>query len=206
MNRTEIINYLIMRFQYKRYLEIGVGVGNNFNKIEVPIRHSVDPYYPATFGVGSNKFFRDLPEEEKYDIIFIDGNHTGKAVMRDIQNALKHLSEDGIILVHDCNPPTHKVAKKKPKEGWVTWYGDGYRNIIKLRATEPNLFVRVIDTDCGIAIIKPTNKKQNTIKIPEKFGYGFMSGDREYSLGLISVQDFLKLDLNGDDNGQKRAV
>jgi len=192
--RTDIINYLIMRFQYKRYLEIGVGTGDNFNKIKIESRHSVDPNYPATFSMTSGKFFQEACKD-KYDIVFIDGDHKGKAVIKDIQNSLQHLSENGIVLVHDISPTSPKLARNKPKEGRVTWFGSGFMQIVKLRASNPYLFIRTIDTDCGVAIIKPVKEKQELIKTPERISYVFMDQDRRYSLGLISVQEFLKLNL-----------
>jgi len=42
-----------------------------------------------------------LPVTTKYDIIFIDAEHTNAAAFRDGMNALKHLKETGCILFHD---------------------------------------------------------------------------------------------------------
>ncbi len=193
--RYEIINHLINKYGYTRYLEIGAGKGHNFNKINCPVKHCIDPEYPSTFVMTSDKFFKELDDSEKYDIIFVDGDHSKRAVTRDINNSLEHLSDDGIILVHDMNPTSHKVAKKHPKEGRATWYGDGYKYLIILRATDPFLVVRTIDTDCGIGIIKRTKKKQTLIDMPEKLGYKYMDSDRKYFIGLISVEEFLEMDL-----------
>jgi len=41
-----------------------------------------------------------------YDVIFIDGLHYYKQVLKDIKNSLKILNKDGFILVHDCLPRT----------------------------------------------------------------------------------------------------
>ena len=82
--RFEIIKQLINRHGYTRYLEIGVGKGKNFNKINCLVKHSIDPEYPATFVMTSDKFFKELDDSERYDIIFIDGDHSKRAVMRDI--------------------------------------------------------------------------------------------------------------------------
>jgi hypothetical protein len=193
--RYEIINYLIGKHGYTKYLEIGTGKGQNFNKINCSIKHSVDPEYPSTFVMTSDKFFQELDDSEKYDIIFIDGDHSKRAVVRDVDNSLEHLSDDGIILVHDMSPTSAKVAKKRPKEGRATWYGDGYKYLIILRATNPLLIVRTIDIDCGIGVIKRTLQKQELIDMPERLDYNFMDTDRKHSIGLISVDEFLELNL-----------
>lgn len=190
--RTEIINYLIRKCGYTKYLEIGIGDSMNFRSIKAPIKHSVDPFYPSTFNMTSRKFFGQL-DDEFYDIIFIDGDHRGREVRKDIDSALEHLAENGIILVHDINPPNKKVAKSKPKEGVVQWFGDGFKHIVRLRGTRSDLLVRTINIDCGIGVIKPVKKKQGLINLPEKITYGVMSSDRRYYLGLISVEEFLNI-------------
>jgi predicted O-methyltransferase YrrM len=39
--------------------------------------------------------------EDKYDIIFLDGDHASKTVYREIPSALKVLRKEGLILLHD---------------------------------------------------------------------------------------------------------
>jgi len=43
--------------------------------------------------------------------VFVDGKHTYEQAHRDIHNAFAHLSEQGVIVVHDTNPAT-------PAEAW----------------------------------------------------------------------------------------
>lgn len=42
--------------------------------------------------------------EQKYDFIFIDGDHTAKTVYQEIPAALKLLTQNGLILLHDYFP------------------------------------------------------------------------------------------------------
>ena len=42
--------------------------------------------------------------DEKFDFIFLDGDHSGKTVYREIPLALKKLKKTGIILLHDYFP------------------------------------------------------------------------------------------------------
>jgi predicted O-methyltransferase YrrM len=54
--------------------------------------------------------------KERYDLIFLDGNHASTAVYQEIPAALRLLSPDGLILLHDYFPdqqplwPDHEVV------------------------------------------------------------------------------------------------
>lgn len=51
-----------------------------------------------------------------YDLIFIDGEHTREAVMRDLDTASECVTRDGTILVHD----TELFSSSVP-QGWHEW-------------------------------------------------------------------------------------
>jgi SAM-dependent methyltransferase len=55
--------------------------------------------------ISSNEYFENLAKDKKFDIIFIDASHHDEDVDKDISNALRHLSDDGALVMHDCNPP-----------------------------------------------------------------------------------------------------
>jgi len=104
MNRTDIINFYVDKFVECAYLEVGVGnLSANFTKIRAANKFCVDPCTQgATYKMKSNDFF--LNNQRKYDVIFIDGDHRAIQVIEDIRNALKFITQRGIILLHDCNP------------------------------------------------------------------------------------------------------
>jgi len=189
MKRYDIINYLIEKYKYKKYLEIGVGQGYCFSKVECETKHSVDTSWPSTFNMTSHKFFDELPDDETYDLIFIDADHSKRVVEKDIANSLKHISSRGIVLAHDMNPTHERFARKRPKEGRPTWFGDGYKCLMALRTKEENLIVRCIDMDCGIGVMRKTKVKQQLIE-PCKLQYKVMDSDRAHYIGLISKEEF----------------
>lgn len=203
--RQELINYLIERNNYKRYLEIGVEDGHSLHSVKCQIKHGVDPNSKhATFHLTSDDFFYQLAPHIKYDLIFIDGLHLEDQVDRDIKNSLKHLSSNGIIVVHDCNPPTswhQRSYQEAKKNGFRLWNGTVWRSIVKLRATRPDLLVQVVDTDWGCGLIKPINNIDDTlttnseIELPsiELFNYEYLEQNRELALNLISVELFKTL-------------
>ncbi len=97
------------------------------------------------------------------DVVFIDGLHTYEQSLRDVQNSLKLLKEDGVIIMHDCNPESESIAYPASScqsaaslklDGWTgEWSGDVWKTIAYLRSTQKNLHVFVLDCDYGLGII-----------------------------------------------------
>jgi len=138
----------------------------------------------------SDAFFAFLPEELKYDLIFIDGLHVYEQDEKDLNNALKHLSENGTIMLHDCNPPTewHQRSYEEALEnGCRLWNGTVWKAYVKTRATNPDLEMYVVDTDWGCGIVK--HGKQSLIDGAE-LSYANLEKNRQSWLNLISVDDF----------------
>ena len=157
MIRTDIINYLIEKYKYKSYLEIGVQYPHsNFHKIEIESKTGVEPYpitelHDTIIKATSNEFFAELKDNEKWDIIFIDGLHTREQCLADILNSLKHLSPNGTILVHDCLPTAEYQTTHE--DNGREWTGDVFKSIVDIKEKD-GLDVSTIDTDWGIGCIR----------------------------------------------------
>ncbi len=103
----------------------------------------------------SDEFFASLAPNERFDVIFVDGNHSFAQSLRDIEHAVEHLADGGVVLVHDCDPPTAGAASADSRDaGGGPWCGEVWRSIVMLRATRPDLTVEVIDADFGIGMIR----------------------------------------------------
>lgn len=204
MLRYEIINSLIEENGFKNYLEIGVSDPRDcFDKIVCQNKDSVDPGVefaenPVKYKMTSDDFFHflntnnlDKHPDFKWDIIFIDGLHISTQVMKDVFNALHHLSWNGYIVLHDCNPPSSHLARE---DYYVNgkqepWNGTVWKTIYWLRAHRADISMEVVDTDWGVGIIK----KQQSQPIPFDnpfYEYNQMSKNRKRDLGLISVNEF----------------
>lgn len=140
----------------------------------------------------SDDFFEHMkPFHYNWDIIFIDGLHESQQVDRDIQNALKHLSSSGTIVLHDLNPPTYLHTTTGDAAG--NWNGDCYKSVINIQAyTGVELYT--VDTDWGIGILRP---KEDTTWIPfyvMKYDgtWEYFDKHRKELLNLISVEEFLQ--------------
>ena len=147
-NRYQIIQEIILKKQYKTYLEIGCFAGEVFNKIKIEKKIGVDPVSGGTIKKTSDDFFKN--NQEKFDCIFIDGLHEFYQVKRDINNSIKYLNNDGIILLHDCLP--NNVYDQAMPRCQYNWNGNVWKAIVECR-TRNDIDVYTCYADNGIGVI-----------------------------------------------------
>jgi len=197
MYRFEIINKFIEKHKFENYLEIGVFKGECIREIRCENKDGVDPgiekvlvdevNYPMT----SDDFFKQ--NNKKYDIVFIDGLHHTEQVDLDIQNSLRCTKENGIILLHDCNPPTPSHAAVPQIQ--ESWNGDVYKSVLKFQSDNLLHNYFTIDTDWGVGVIiknqKPTNLLQKDMYYQGINDWNFFDKNRVSLLNLITTDKFL---------------
>lgn len=166
IKRWDLIQYIIDKKKFNNYLEIGCDKDQSFSRIIVKNKVGVDPVSGGTIRTTSDEFF--LKNEQNFEIIFIDGLHHYEQVIRDINNSLKVLNNDGFILVHDCLPRT-KAHQAIPRYRG-SWNGDVWKAIVEMR-THSSLDTYTCQIDFGVGIIK---KSINTNKLDFK-GNNFKS-------------------------------
>lgn len=191
-SRIAMVNHLIQVNGYRRYLEIGVRRKSAmFEEIHCDHRISVDPdpSAEADYPIPSDEYFAE--NVHRFDIVFIDGNHTGDQVERDLENALDRLNPGGVILLHDMNPPTqfHGRAKYDVDGRHPSWNGTSWKGYAALRKARPDLTMRVVDTDWGVGVVHPGQQEVYTGPCTS---YGDLARDRVKLLNLISVSAFLQ--------------
>ncbi len=192
MDRTDIINSLILSNNLKTYLEIGVrNRDDNFNKIVCYDKTGVDPEPSAnaTYVMTSDDFFKS--NKKKFDIIFIDGLHLREQVLKDIENSLNVLNDEGFIVCHDCLPNTEK-EQIEYYDGVSAWVGTVWKGISHLRMTREDLEIKVVDTDYGCGIIKRGSQKLYPKIEFEDMDWNYFSKNRNNLMNVISVEEFKK--------------
>jgi len=157
--RWELINKIIEIKKYSSYLEIGCYDDECFSKILIDKKKGVDPIKGGTIRKTSDEFFKK--NEEKFDIIFIDGLHEYSQVKRDILNSIKFLNKSGVILCHDSLPAEY--SEQTIPYTFGTWVGDVWKAIVEYRTFE-NLDICVCTIDHGVSIIK-VRQNENLIKL-----------------------------------------
>lgn len=195
MNRITVLQDIVNTKKNATYLEIGVAYGNVLFQINAKTKIGVEPHPPEGFSnmlaeraqvdpslqfyeQTSNHFFRRTAQKvlaDGVDLIFVDGMHTYSQALADVENGLKFLKEDGVIVMHDCNPlsfataypirrsfaEVRNLAKKGEIPGWNgCWNGDVWKALVHLRITHPDLQIFTLDIDWGLGVL--TRRKRRT--------------------------------------------
>jgi hypothetical protein len=142
----------------------------------------------------SDEFFAQLKDDHpKYDVIFIDGLHLSWQVKRDIENSVKHLSDNGFIVLHDCNPPSLFYARENYfiDGQQYEWNGTVWKALYWARTHRKDLKCCVVDTDWGIGIVrKNLNEDTKLVDFSNPFyEYNTMCENRIEDLGLIGINE-----------------
>lgn len=226
MNRMFVIQEIVKKTLAKVYLEIGVHEGECFLNINAPRKIAVDPqmlispqkkrkYYFRKFHnifnqyheMTSDDFFKEkhnFLHKKRLDVVFIDGLHTYKQSLADVDNALRYLNDGGVIIMHDCNPPSeaaahpahsHEHVKSLNLPGFTgEWCGDVWKTIVHLRSSRSDLSIFVLNCDYGLGVImkrQPKGLLKYTISEIEKLSYKDLDKNREYLLNL-KKQEYLE--------------
>lgn len=176
-NRHDVINYISNSKDI--YLEIGVETGYTFNNVHFTNKIGVDP--SSTFKSDnlviktSDEFFENLQLDSLFDIVFIDGMHQSEYVIKDINNSIKYLNDNGKILLDDIIPLNNDEQLKIPikhiyengiLKTMVSWTGDVWKVLFHIL----NLYRENIDFSYfynsnyrGVAVLQIKQKFQ----IPE---------------------------------------
>jgi len=121
-------------------LEIGVEYGQTFlqTHFKPENKTGVDPD-PKFDIIGkdfkfskatSDDFFKALADSKKdlYNVIFIDGMHQSEFFLRDFNNSVKVLENDGFLFIDDILPLTYneqlKIPRKHYYENGILKYGE----------------------------------------------------------------------------------
>lgn len=186
MDRTSIINHLIKTRGYKSYLEIGIQHCVNWDQIDCIKKTGIEPYHETgdarVITATSDQFFAADTCQEKFDIVFIDGDHHEDTVYRDIKNSLFHLENGGTIVLHDSFPPD----RRHTSQGLC---GTVYRAIWRTRL-EGNVSVLTYAGDYGVCLMRKSDESAISIPVGD---YDKLCSNTKEILNLkLNSEDFLK--------------
>ena len=215
MNRIKVVQQALDGRMNRVYLEIGVEYGRAFRRITADEKIAVDPAFKPSarsrsladvkahathyFETTSDAFFANetaFLEQRGIDVALIDGLHTYGQVLRDVENTLRYLRGDGIIVLHDCNPvlasigcPATSYADFRAQNHWwnFLWSGDVWKAIVYLRSTREDLRIAVLKCDFGVGIIRkesPDSRLSYSAAQIEALDYADLAADREHLLNL----------------------
>ena len=160
-SKTEIMQKIINKKDFKSYLEIGCFEDENFSAIKIKNKIGVDPESGGTHRMTSDKYFQT--NNDKFDIILIDGLHTYDQVRKDIFNSIDRLNPNGMIIMHDCLPA--KIWNQVVPRIYHYWNGDVWKAIVEMR-TLKNYDTYTCFADHGLGVIF---KRENKNKLDINF-------------------------------------
>jgi hypothetical protein len=219
MNRIRAVQRALDGRVNPVYLEIGVSRGQAFQRISADVKIAVDPAFKLTertreladakarathyFETTSDAFLDNeaaFLEQHPIDVALIDGLHTYEQVVRDVEKTLRYLRDDGVIFLHDCNPPFALAARRA--ESWDEfisqqsgplvigiWNGDVWKAIVHLRSTRTDLLVGVLKCDQGVGFVRKGTPESTLSYSPaeiEALTYADLKADRARLLNLKS--------------------
>ena len=190
-HRATIIQEIINNQNYKSYLEIGCFTDEVFSKINCENKEGVDPVRGGTIRKTSDDFFN--LNDQFFDCIFIDGLHLYEQVKRDINNSIKFLNKDGIILLHDCLP--NRLYDQAVPRCKINWNGDVWKAIVEARTKkEIDTYTCYADQGIGIIFKRPNKNLLNLNKTQfSKLKFSdYFYNHKEY-MNLISYDELKKI-------------
>ena len=153
-----VITAIVRGCAFRSFLELGIGPGllggllrttcPNLERIHgVDIQNGADPPPGVTWHreISTDEWFRE--NVVKWDCVFVDAMHEHVQAMRDVINAMRVLTPDGLILLHDTYPPNQ--ASVSPMV-----CGDVFRTYLAL-SERSDLEVVNLPLFNGLCIVRP---------------------------------------------------
>ena len=190
-SRMDIVQSIIEKKHYKKYLEIGCFDDELFNHVKCKKKVGIDPVSGGTVRKTSDQFFSY--NKEIFDCIFIDGLHEYAQVRKDIVNSLKFLNEGGIILLHDCLPNNY-YEQAIPRCQWL-WNGDVWKAIVETRKSKDvDVYTCYADYGIGIIIKRPNRNLLNHIqKDPSSLKFDDYFYDHKNLMNIIEYEKLMEI-------------
>lgn len=191
-DKAELINTVIKHKNYKSYLELGVGehlwtisqIRCNFiTSVDIAKINDVFPSFVGT----TDDFFKS--NTKTFDVIYIDADHEENAVLKDFNNSVKSLSEDGIILMHDIGPLSEESTS-------MYAHGTAYKAFIKIRNSNNYTafsYEFANDKDVLGFVKKRKNNNKLSVSAPDEISYNFYESNKEEILQRKTVEEILNL-------------
>lgn len=164
LNRINLINYIVQERGFSKYLEIAT------HDVAHSLWHIQCIHKRSNFPRSSDEFFDN--NTETFDLIFIDGLHTEGQVMKEVENALRFLNKDGLIILHDCMPPDawHQREPEEYRAG-ENWNGTVWKAALRTFNTCPYKCM-LLDMDWGCGIIDTSETQAPAaLQLPAKLEF-----------------------------------
>src|SRR5260221_1561060 len=165
--KTDLVHLISKRLSLANYLEVCTQTTGNYygeikrwrfntaRRLMYNCPESFDDGLPIDFKSADfdiNAATTDLKADpNKIDICLVDGWHTYDLAIRDLTSAYELLEDGGVLVVHDCLPPTESIASP----AWIPgpWSGVAYKAFLDFVLARNDLDYCTVDVDYGCGII-----------------------------------------------------
>lgn len=192
------INDLIKDLGYKSYLELGVSpLGESWREINCEFKVGVDhnPNVALAFnGVlhdTTDGYFEKIDPNLKFDLIYIDALHEKTQVGKDFLNSLKHLNDNGIILLHDINPMTINHTSFSSQGDVFQFWIELFKNFKCFTLSSPT-------QDTVGVFFKKINSYKEILDIPS-YPFEYLSQNRDKYINNVALNYQDVLDIQNED-------
>lgn len=113
-DHKSIIEHFAKWIKPENYLEIGVRTGytlipisgycKNCYAVDINFTHKNYAKNVFLYEMKSDDFFEKIESSLKFDMVFIDGDHSKEQVYKDFLNVKDRVIDDGFIFFHDSYP------------------------------------------------------------------------------------------------------
>ena len=189
----DVINELLSVSTGRHFAELSMaGPSPYFSTVEADPKVTVS--YQSTTGIASEEQFLAAEVlDGGFDLIFVDTWHEPQHCLDVIERCLPKLSADGVIVVHDTNPPSawHQRPAAEYQPG-SEWNGQVWRAVVEFRTRHPRCEVFTVDTDWGCTVIRPGRPARDELEVAsaEELDWPAFERDRDKLLNLVSVSWF----------------
>lgn len=186
-NRISLLKKIVeTNPEFSSYLEIGCRKDECFSQINVKNKVGVDFIEGGTHRMTSNEFFQS--NELKFDLIFIDGDHTCDQAFKDISNSLSCLKNGGIIVAHDCFPPSAEYENEENIK-----CGNAWKAFVHFRRMESlDTACGNFDYGCGVIMTRPNQNVPKSLSVISRYD-SLSTRDLNYDQLLKNSDDWLNV-------------
>lgn len=113
-DHVEFLTFMAKWIKPEHYLELGVRCGRNFSSVskfckkatgvDIALHHFPVAENMELFNGFTDDYFAQLTEDQKFDMVFIDADHSHEQSLKDFINVKDRVIEDGFVFFHDTYP------------------------------------------------------------------------------------------------------
>ena len=169
-DHTAFFDHLFFWFKPENYLELGVRDGSNFMRVAKHCTNAIGvDVVPPSFPLASNmtynttttdEYFKNLDSEVKFDVVFIDADHSYEQSLKDFMNVKDRVIEDGFIFFHDTYP--YDAVMFDPN-----LCNDVYKTALYIKQNLIDEFeIMTLPFNPGVTIVKKISRNKQLIYLP----------------------------------------